>query len=167
MAALLVVLGCNTNAAEITAFNVGPYRLDMTNAEASRYGLYNCSQVSASARMECEARLGGEFAEYPLKLTFEPRTKRLVSVVLRLRNWKSDDPRIPAMRTALTIGACPAGSLSPKDNWYAKEDCYVRPDQYRWIRWDGGSEWRHQVIPRFLEIGATRNKKVVDNYYAK
>lgn len=163
---VVAVMACShVSVAASKDFNIGPYRIGMTNAEASKPGLSNCEPDSIKRFMECDGQLPGEYFKYPIKLYFDMKTKRLERMTATFRDWRSDDERIPAMRAALNLGQCPAESLSPMEDWYSKEKCYVRPDQYRSISWDPGKDTRRATYARSITVGVVRNSVLVKNFF--
>lgn len=165
-AVFLLAANSHVGAAALTPFNIGPYRLGMTNAEAAKFGLSNCTPDSIHRFMECDGALQGEFADKPLRLSFDMKTKRLERMKAVFRDWASDDERIPRMRADLKIEPCPPNSGSPTD-WYLKEECHALPDNYRTIRWDPGRTWRHQVSVRHIEVSVMRSAGRVKEFFGK
>lgn len=66
------------------AFNVGPYRLGMTNAEALEVAPLRSCSIGRSGLYECEGSFKVAGVERDVKLAFSPKTKRLEEISMLL-----------------------------------------------------------------------------------
>lgn len=73
-------------------------------------------------------------------LKFDLKTRRLEWIELRLKDWRSDDPRLPELYSKLNFHKCRDGMVGKTPDWYTKEECFEPPNQIRRITWDPGSD---------------------------
>lgn len=133
-----LMLSCIASASPL-AF--GPLKLGMTNAEVAKLiPMRECHPESD--RMICIGTIATKDVNNDIQLTFVRNSKKLDRVEMRLRDWASDDARLPSLMAQLNFTPCRIGQQGRTPDWYLKEECFEPPDQVRTIAWDPGRSSR-------------------------
>lgn len=129
-AASAIVLSWPLLAVANASLSLGPYRVGMSNAEASRLGMTQCKE--SSWLIECRARIEVLGKERALHLRFDASRKRLVEVSLDVvgPSWSVQTAR--QILSELKADQC---EPSLEETSIFAVVCYRPPDQVRRVLW--------------------------------
>jgi hypothetical protein len=153
-AGLSAALLSSASAAE---FNVGPYKLGMTNAQAAKHGLTDCKETWDA--ITCKP-LFPSLDIHRSSIVFDPKTKRVVEIVATMTHFpfkgmssthvstelaqsrytdeqwfRMAQDMDSLLRKSLRLAPCTSKLMKYDDYYTARktEDCHVLPDQTRTI----------------------------------
>jgi hypothetical protein len=138
----LLALLLGSAQAGAAPLQVGPLSLGMTNAQVIKFTTLSGCKLDAD-RMVCVGTIDVLGTPNEATLKFNPTTKRLEWIELRLNDWTSDDARLPELYSKLNFHQCRPDMVGSKPDWFTKEECFEAPNQVRRVTWDGGHIGRH------------------------
>jgi hypothetical protein len=123
-----LLFGLIANSAYANSFNIGPYRLGMTNAEAAKIHLSDCKTMLKTI-VECKGTVRVLNETRRLTLQFSTRTKKLDHMELIVwQKWK-DETVESQIRKDLNIPICHP-NMTPDQG----ETCYKKPRSVQFVR---------------------------------
>jgi hypothetical protein len=165
-----LIIGASASA---TDFNVGPYKLGMTNAQAAKYGLKDCAETESE--IKCTP-LFPALDIHRSSITFDRKTKRVVEIRATMTHFpfkgvsdmhmstelaqsrythdqwfRMAEDMGALLRKSLDLKPCTSKLMKYDDYYTARktEECHVLPDQTRTIvfgfnnTYDGGGRHRN------------------------
>lgn len=120
----------------VSALNLGPYRIGMSNAEVSRIGMSHCKE--STWLIECRGVLQVLGKARDVALKFDAKRKTLVEVSLVVTGPGWSDGTAREILSELAASQCEAGLEEPSIFSLA---CFSRPDQVRRIVWHTHRYW--------------------------
>ena len=123
-------------AASAGSLNLGPYRVGMSNGEASRVGMSQCRE--STWLVECRASIEVLGKARDLQIKFDASRKRLIeaSFVVDGPSWSEGTAR--QILSEVNAAQCESGL---EETGIFSVVCYRRPDQVRRVVWHTHRYW--------------------------
>ena len=118
------------------SLSLGPYRVGMSNSEASRLGMSQCKEITWLVECRASIQVLGQARDVHLK--FDASRKRLVEASLVVSGPSWSEAMARQILSELGASQCERGL--EETSIFAVE-CYRRPDQVRRIVWHTNRYW--------------------------
>ena len=180
---MLAVIACFPASAQPLAprFEIAGYRLGMTNVQASKIGLTDCTtrNTRGISRGDHLITCTGKRPDLPVMLhpehniepqfdgpylSFDPKTKRLVRIEFLAFNWGDPDPRTPELLRLLNVACGDSWRFDGhNDGW----TCAAKPDRILSVSYTGRKSFYRKQYLSHIDVIAELSKAEVTVRYAE